>query len=336
MLPVRTALIGFGKAGEWLHAPFIQTLPEFQFHSIIERSKDRAKTLYPSVQTIRSVEEIWKDQTIELVVIATPNNTHAVLAEQAMKAGKHVVVDKPFTITAAEARHLSDLSSETGKKIVVYQNRRWDGDFLTVQTLLRSGLLGEITSIESRFDRYRPEPRTSYWKESNIEGNGLFYDLGPHLMDQAFTLFGKPEDAITEIKIERKGAIGIDYMDVCFQYPSMTYRIHADMMQQEPTPRWHIKGSEASFIKYGVDPQEARLSVGGMPAGSDWGVEDEASYGHIVYPDGRTIPYATERGDWRMFYMNVYDAIRNNKPFPVTLESSVELVEWMEKLANKK
>ena len=332
MKPISTALVGFGKAGEWLHAPFIDTLPEFQFTHILERSADKAKALYPDVQQVRDLNLILYDPSIELIVIATPNDTHAAIAEQALLHGKHVVVDKPFTITAAEARHIQSVSTETGKQVFVYQNRRWDGDFLTVKKILNSGILGDVFYIESRFDRYRSEPRTTYWKESGAPGNGLWYDLGPHLMDQAFSLFGKPVKTSADIKVQRVGAIGIDYFDILFEYPSLEYRIHASMMEKD-TPRWLIKGSKGMFCKYGTDPQEALLSAGVKPEGADWGKEKKEAYGTIEYADGTLVSYPTEPGDYRNFYRSIYDSIRLNKSFPVTLDSAVELVEWLERKA---
>ena len=333
MKPVNTALVGFGKAGEWLHAPFIDTLPEFQFIYILERNGDKAKTLYPDVQQVRDLNIILNDPLVELIVIATPNNTHATIAEQALRHGKHVVVDKPFTVKASEARHIQSVSTETGKQVFVYQNRRWDGDFLTVKKILNSGILGDVFYIESRFDRYRPEPRTTYWKESDAPGNGLWYDLGPHLMDQVFSLFGKPVKTSADIKVQRAGAIGIDYFDVLFQYPSLEYRIHAGMLEKEPTPRWIIKGTKGTYRKFGTDPQEALLSSGIKPEGVDWGKESKEAYGAIEYTDGTIVFYPTELGDYRNFYRSVYDSIRLNKAFPVTLESAVELVEFLEQNA---
>ncbi len=332
-VPIKTALAGFGKAGMYLHAPFIYADPDFDLAVILERTPKQAAQVYPDATVVNSYEAILKDPAIELIVLATPNHTHAAMAEQALKAGKHVVVDKPFTIHAADAKRLQELSVKTGKHIFVYQNRRWDGDFLTVQHILQEKILGEIISIESRFDRYRPEPRTGYWKESAALGNGLWYDLGPHLMDQAFQLFGKPESYTAVIKKERPGATGIDYFDVSFAYRKFRYRIHAGMLEQEPTPRWLIKGSEATYTKFGLDPQEACLNAGALPLGTDWGKEDEKFYGVITYNDGLAQAYPTQAGDYRKFYRNVYEAIRDQQEFPVTLDAAVELVGWLERLS---
>ena len=331
--PIKTALAGFGKAGMYLHAPFIHADPDFDLAVILERTPKHAAQEYPVSKVVNTYETILEDSAIELIVLATPNHTHAAMAEQALQAGKHVVVDKPFTIYAADAKRLQELSVKTGKHIFVYQNRRWDGDFLTVQHLLQEKILGEIISIESRFDRYRPEPRASYWKESAALGNGLWYDLGPHLMDQAFQLFGRPESYTAVIKKQRPGATGIDYFDVAFAYGKLTYRIHAGMLEQEPTPRWLIKGSEGTYTKYGLDPQEACLNAGALPRGADWGKEDEKSYGVIAYKDGREQIYPTQAGDYRKFYGNVHAAICNQQEFPITLDAAVELVEWLERLS---
>jgi scyllo-inositol 2-dehydrogenase (NADP+) len=330
---IKTALAGFGKAGMFLHAPFLHADPGFDLAVILERTPKQAALSYPEAKVVNTYEAILEDPSIELIVLATPNHTHAAMAEQALQAGKHVVVDKPFTIHVADAKRLQQLAMKTGKHIFVYQNRRWDGDFLTVQQILQEKILGEIISIESRFDRYRPEPRASYWKESADLGNGLWYDLGPHLMDQAFQLFGQPESYRAVIKKQRAGAIGIDYFDVVFAYGKLTYRIHAGMLEQEPTPRWLIKGSEGTYTKIGLDPQEACLNAGELPVGFDWGKEGEQSYGVITYNDGRVQVYPTQAGDYRKFYRHVYAAIREQQPFPITLDEAVELVGWLERLS---
>lgn len=331
--PIKTALVGFGKAGEFLHAPFIANNSFFELTTIVERTPKHAATAYPKAQIVRSYEEVLTDAAIELIVLTTPNETHARFAEQALLAGKHVVVDKPFTIYAADAKRLQELSIKSGKQIFVYQNRRWDGDFLTVQKLLKEEILGEIRSIESRFDRYRPEPRTTYWKESDALGNGLWYDLGPHLMDQALQLFGKPKSYTADIKKQRAGAVGIDYFEVTFTYEKLSYCIHAGMLEKEPTPRWVIKGTKGTYTKYGVDPQEAFLNEGEQPVGPDWGKEAEAGYGIITFADGTTNVYPTIKGDYREFYQGVYESIRNDAPPLISLNDAVELVGWLERLA---
>ena len=331
-LPIHTALVGFGKAGQFLHAPFIDIHVDFELSVILERTPKTGAEAYPTAVIVRTYEEILADASIELIVLTTPNDTHASLAEQALLAGKHVVVDKPFTIHVADAKRLQILSQQTGKHIFVYQNRRWDGDFLTVQQLLKEGVLGEIHSIESRFDRYRPEPRTTYWKESAALGNGLWYDLGPHLMDQAFYLFGVPTSYCAEIKTQRAGAIGIDYFDVQFQFGSLNYTIHAGMLEEQATPRWLIKGSKGTYAKYGVDPQEAKLNAGEQPRGAYWGMEEVNAFGSIDFISGESKMYQTLPGDYRKFYQGVYNTIREDEPQLIALNDAVALVGWLEKL----
>lgn len=329
---IKTALVGFGKAGEFLHAPFIESNPSFELSKIVERTPKHAAIAYPNATVVRTYEEVLTDAAIELIVLTTPNETHASLAEQALLAGKHIVVDKPFTIYQADAKRLQELSIKTGKHIFVYQNRRWDGDFLTVHKILKERTLGEIVSIESRFDRYRPEPRTTYWKESDTLGNGLWYDLGPHLMDQAFQLFGQPKSYSADIKKQRVGAVGIDYFDVTFEYDTFSYTIHAGMLEKEPTPRWVIKGTKGTYTKYGVDPQEVCLNVGEQPTTNNWGVENAKDFGKLEFADGETIVYPTFNGDYRKFYQGVYETIRNETPPLISLNDAVELVGWLERL----
>jgi scyllo-inositol 2-dehydrogenase (NADP+) len=330
---IKTALVGFGKAGEFLHAPFIENNVSFELTKILERTPKRAVVAYPNTQVVRTYEEVLIDSTIELIVLTTPNETHASLAERALTAGKHVVIDKPFTVHAVDAKRLQALSIKTRKHIFVYQNRRWDGDFLTVKQLLKENILGEIVSIESRFDRYRPEPRISYWKESATLGNGLWYDLGPHLMDQAFQLFGQPQSYTADIKKQRAGTVGIDYFDVTFVYDKLRYCIHAGMLEQEPTPRWVVKGAKGTYTKYGVDPQEACLNARRQPANNNWGIEDSKDFGKIEFSDGRTVIYPTLPGDYRIFYRGVFETIRNGAQPLISLNDAVELVGWLERLS---
>ena len=330
---IKTALAGFGKAGEFLHAPFIHTSAFFELVTILERTPKKAAQAYPEARIVQTFEELCADASIELIVCATPNDTHAAFAEQALRAGKHVVVDKPFTIHVTDAIRLHELSVKMRKHIFVYQNRRWDGDFLTVQKLLAEGILGDILSVTSRFDRYRPEPRTGYWKESDAPGNGLWYDLGPHLMDQAFQLFGKPKSCDARIEKQREGGVGIDYFDVEFAYDKIAYRIHAGMLEKEATPRWLIIGNKGTYTKYGVDPQEARLNAGEQPVGADWGAEDIKEFGRIDFLTGRSMVYPTLPGDYRKFYQGVYETIRHDAPPLIAMNDAVELVGWLEKLA---
>lgn len=330
---IKTALAGFGKAGEFLHAPFIHTDKSFELAVILERTPLKAAQAYPQAKIVRTFEEICADQSIELIVCATPNDTHAGFAEQALLAGKHVVVDKPFTVHLEDAIRLQELSLKVKKHIFVYQNRRWDGDFLTVKKILTEGVLGDVLTIESRFDRYRPQPRINYWKESDAPGNGLWYDLGPHLMDQAFQLLGKPKKCEATIKKQREGSIGIDYFDVEFAYNKIAYRIHAGMLEKERTPRWRIIGNKGTYTKYGVDPQEVKLNSGQQPEGTDWGKEDILDFGKINFLDGRSVVYPTLPGNYRTFYAGVFETIRNDAPLLISMSDAVELVAWLEKLA---
>lgn len=330
---IKTALVGFGKAGQFLHAPFIDSSTSFELTTILERTPKRAAQAYPNARIQQTYDTILREADLELIVIATPNEMHASMIEQALRAGKHVVVDKPFTIHVADAKRLQAISLDEGKHIFVYQNRRWDSDFLTVQQLVKEGLLGEIYSIESRFDRYRPDPRTGYWKESAEIGNGLWYDLGPHLMDQAFQLFGEPTSYRAEIKTQRHGAIGIDYFDVQFQFGSMIYTIHAGMLEEQATPRWVIKGSKGIYTKWGADPQEAKLNAGELPRGAYWGMEEVNAFGTIVFTSGESQLYQTLPGDYRTFYQGVYETIREDASPRIALTDAVALVGWLEQLA---
>jgi scyllo-inositol 2-dehydrogenase (NADP+) len=189
---IKTALVGFGKAGQWMHAPFIEALDDFELTYVLERSSEKAHLQYPNTQVVTTLEPILQDPTVELVVIATPNHTHFEIVEACLKAGKHVVVDKPFVVKFEEAVKLQKLAKANKLNLFVFQNRRWDGDFITVRNILEQNVLGKVTHVESRFDRYRPEVKPAYWKESVYPGSGLWYDIGAHLLDQALVLKGVP------------------------------------------------------------------------------------------------------------------------------------------------
>ncbi len=211
---IKTGLIGFGTGGEFFHAPFIHALPEFELTAIVERTKEKSKDRYPNARIVRTPEELLAIEALELIVITTPNDTHFDLAKKSLEAGKHVVVDKPFTVTSEEAEELISLSRKHKKIITVYHNRRFHSDFKTLQSLLAKGVLGEIKEYQACFDRYRPELRPTAWKEAERPGAGILYDLGAHLIDQALVLFGQPLALSAELKTERPGAKATDFFEV--------------------------------------------------------------------------------------------------------------------------
>jgi len=328
-----TAIIGFGKAARVFHAPVILTLPEFRITKVVERHREESRKYIPGVEVVREADVLLKDDDIDLVVITTPNDTHFDLAGRALKAGKHVVVDKPFTTTSAHAAELNRLASRMNRTITCYQNRRWDGDFMTVKKLVESGSLGRIVVFESRFDRFRKERRGDAWREKPGEGSGVLFDLGPHLIDQALVLFGAPEMVTADIRVQRDDAVTDDSFELILHYDRLKVSLKAGMLVRAETPRFLLHGTSGSFIKYGMDPQENALIEGRSPNEPDWGAEPEHMWGKLdteidgMHYSGRveTIP-----GDYRGYYQNVADAIQGRSdPMvrPEDMELTIRIIE---------
>lgn len=331
MPAIKTALVGFGKAGQWIHAPFLNALDDFDWKYVLERTQDKAALLYPEVSVVRDLDVILKDSSIELVVVATPNHTHYDIVDACLKAGKHVVVDKPFVVKFEEAVKLQKFAKANKLNLFVFQNRRWDGDFITVRNLLEQNVLGKVTQVESRFDRFRPEVKPAYWKESVYPGSGLWYDIGAHLLDQALVLKGVPLKMEVDLQIQRKNATVVDYFDVMLVYNDMNYRIHADMLQEKPTARWSIQGSEGSYIKYGFDIQESLLQQGAIPQEEEWAKEQTKNWGRLNKGGVDTL-FPTRIGNYSDFYKSVYETLRNNETFPVSMLESLKLIELLENI----
>jgi scyllo-inositol 2-dehydrogenase (NADP+) len=325
---VRVGLIGFGMAGQAFHAPVIEGVAGMELACILERRGTRAQEKYPGARVARSLDELLADQQIQLCVIATPNDSHFELARACLLAGRDVVVDKPFAPTLAEAEELARLAAERGRLITVYQDRRWDGDFGTVNKLVQSGKLGTIVEYECRFDRFRLEPKPNAWREKPDQpGAGVLFDLGPHVIDQALVLFGEPKFITASAFCERETSRVDDSFDVCLEYPQLRAMGRARIIAYAPGPHFLIHGTKGSFVKYGMDPQEARLRSDDYPQGkdwgADWGVEPEELRGTLSLVGEPSVRVKTERGDYRGFYANVRDAIEKKAPLDVTTEQAL-------------
>jgi len=331
---IDVGVVGFGLAGRAFHAPIIHAVPGLRLGAVVQRSGDSAQAIYPGVRIVRDLEELLAIESIRLVVIATPNATHFPFAKRCLEAGRHVVVDKPFTNTLAEARELVRLARGSHSVLTVYQDRRFDGDFRTVQELLGKGALGRIVRFESAFDRLRPQIRENSWKEKPVPGGGVFFDLAPHLVDQALQLFGPPEHVLADIRIEREGSLVEDAFDLTFYYPSgLRAILAATMLAPDPRPHYRIQGTHGVYRKQGLDPQEALLRADRPASGDDWGVEPEKDWGTMTLWGGGELSNAkvpTLRGDYRDFYAQVRDAIEGHATTPVTLEEAVRLMYTME------
>jgi len=333
MRTVQVGLIGFGLGGRVFHAPIIRATSGLQLAAIVERSGDSARAIYPDVRIVRSVSELLSMDSIELVVVTTPNPTHLDLARQCLLAGRHVVVDKPFTTTSAEADELVRLAKQRGRLITVYQNRRWDGDFQTLRQVVKDGALGQLVLFESHLERYRPKLKQEAWRELPKPGSGLWFDLGPHLLDQALVLFGRPEAMTADLRAEREGAAVDDAFDVVLHYPGMRALIRSNLLTAVPGPRFRLNGTRGSFVKHGSDPQEEALKRGATPDQSNWGKEPAENWGTLSIAEGDTLRemrVPTETGDYRHYYENVRDAIVTGVPLDVSPQHGLLMMQALE------
>jgi scyllo-inositol 2-dehydrogenase (NADP+) len=321
--PIRVGVVGFGLAGRVFHTAVIEATPGLELGCVVERSGDAAAREYPGVKIARSVEEMLGDVGIQLVVIATPSYTHFELASQCLREQRHVVVDKPFTLTSAEAAELILLARERKLLLAPFQNRRWDGDFQTVRALIAGGELGRLVTCESHFDRFRAEPRLNVWRESGGPGSGTLFDLGSHLIDQALSLFGAPAQIAADIRVDRDHGAADDAFDIRLEYTSsrrLTVLLRSTLTACLPGPRFLLHGTHGSFIKWGLDPQEDQIK-GGMAVGApEFGMDDQSRWGELSLATGEKRRIPTARGDYRGFYANVRDALSGKAELAVLPE----------------
>ncbi len=312
---VKTGLVGFGMAARCMHSPFLITNPGYEVVAVLERHKAESRQLFPAATVVSSMEELLLIDDIELIIITTPNDTHLPYALQALGAGKHVVLEKPFTISSADALMLIEASRQTGKILSVFQNRRYVADFLTIKEILQKKLLGDVHEFEGHYDRYRPEAKPNAWREEPKPGSGILYDLGSHLIDQALVLFGLPKTITADIRMQRPHARTDDYFDLRLDYGFTKVILKSGMLVREQGPRYQVHGTKGSFLKYGEDPQEAFLRAGELPLASDWGVEKEEFFGLLhTEIDGKIIreKYPSQTGNYGYYYKNLYNTIKNN------------------------
>jgi predicted dehydrogenase len=339
MTPLRTlraGLVGYGFAGQTFHAPVLSAVPGLELAAVASSQPHKVHTDWPDVDVVPDVEALWRRTDIDLVVIAAPNAQHYPLAQAAIAAGKHVIVDKPFTLDAAEARELAALAEQNGRLLSVYQNRRFDSDYLTLRDLLAGGQLGRPVYFESNFDRYRPQVRER-WREQPVPGAGLWVDLGSHLVDQAVQLFGRPDSLQLDTATLRDGALVDDYFHAVLRYESGPHAplrvvLHATTLAAHAAPRYIVHGTRGSYIKRGVDPQEDALRAGGHPGVAGWGADPIDGELTVVGDDNRvqTRAMPTLPGNYVRYYAAIRDAIHGEGPNPVTPEEAVELMELLD------
>jgi predicted dehydrogenase len=330
---IRAGVVGFGHGGSIFHAPFLHAIDGLELAAILQRHGDTAAHAYPGVAVARSMPELLAQPDLDLIVISTPPATHFELARQALEANKHVVLDKPFVATSDEARQLIELARARKRVLSVYQNCRWDGDFMTLQQVLASNELGRLVTLESRYDRYRPGPRTKPWQEKTLPGNGVLHDLGAHLVDQALVLFGTPEAIFADTRLDRDLAVVNDAFTIYLFYPRLRVVLSSTLLARTPGPRFVAHGTLGSYVKYGLDPQEQALKDGATLGGPHWGEEPESAWGKLAIlqddqPVDRRVP--TVPGDYRKYYENVRDAIWGVAPLAVTAEQGWRTIRLLE------
>jgi scyllo-inositol 2-dehydrogenase (NADP+) len=301
-MTIKVGLVGYGLAGAVFHAPLINACDRLELAAVL--------TSREAPNAVRTLDELLRRS--ELVVIASPNRTHFPIAKQALEAGKHVVVDKPMTVTVGEAEELIALAAECGRVLTVFHNRRWDGDYLTVRKILPR--LGEVTLFEAHWDRFRPGIKQG-WREVPDEGAGLLSDLGPHLIDQALQLFGMPDTVLADIEMQRPGAAVDDYFELTLHYGVRRVKLGASTIVADPRPRFALHGSAGSFVKHGLDTQEAALKAGVNPRSPGFGIDERD--GGLTLPDGSRETVPTERGNYLAFYDMVASAVLDGGPAPV-------------------
>ncbi|KAG0033270.1 hypothetical protein BGZ81_008854 [Podila clonocystis] len=337
MAPINVGVIGFGMSAQVFHAPLISSTKGLHLAAFVNRSGPSLSlsSKYPNATVYTSHEQLFSDPAIDLIVITTPNTLHFDLAKQALEAGKHVIVEKPFTVTFEEGITLTKLSKQHDRVLSVFHNRRWDADFLTVQKLVQSqqSTLGRIVSFESRFDRFRNFSKNG-WRETGKveEGSGVLYDLCSHLLDQALVLFGEPEYVTAHVSNQRQlvGSEVDDQFLVHLDYKDgLRCTLGAGMLARIPTPRYRLTGMNGSYVKYGLDVQENQLKEGLTPKHGAYGVEAESSWGDLdtlmdingvkLHVKGKV---DSEVGTYGAYYANVCDAIHGKEPLAVTAEQA--------------
>jgi predicted dehydrogenase len=312
---IRVGLIGFGFVSKTFHVPLLQATAGYKITAVSSSRPADVSAVLPDVVIVSDPKVLAAHPDVDLVVIASPNETHAPLAELAMRAGRNVVVDKPFTITVEEARHLADVSAENNVLLSVFQNRRWDSDFLTVQDAIRRDLVGRIVLFESRIDRFRPEVRDR-WREIPGPGAGLLYDLGPHLIDQSLLLFGIPDSVQATLANQRRGTRTDDFFQLVLRYGEMVATLQAGSLVSGGSARFSVHGEKASVVKQKPDIQEDQLRAGVLPGAPDWGLDpDDAMLYDGATGDTRALKAA--RGDQRGYYVALREALHGRAPNPV-------------------
>lgn len=325
---IKTGIFSYGMSGMVFHAPLLHAHTNFEIKKILQRNSDSLKEKYPYVEVARNKKELLDDPEIELIIVNTPDDTHYGFARESLEANKNVVVEKPFTLTVDEGEKLINLAHKNKSMLSVFQNRRWDGDFLTVKKVIEQKLLGRLVEYESHFDRYRNYIKDN-WKEDPDSKSGTLYNLGSHTIDQALVLFGMPKSVSADIRMLRAGARVDDSFDIRLEYPEIKVTIRGGYLMREQGPRYILHGTEGSFLKSGMDPQEERLTQGHLPDEPGWGTEPVNNWGILnttingLHFRGKieTLP-----GAYPDYYSNIYEVLVNGRELIVKPEESLNVI----------
>lgn len=334
MKKITTAIVGFGLSGKVFHARVLNSLPEFEVSTVVTSRADEVRADLPGAKVARSIDDVLQDSSIELVIVATPNQEHAPLSIKALESGKHVVVEKPFAVSSTEGRKVIECATRAGKLLSVFHNRRWDNGFLTLKRELQAGTLGELYQYEARFDRFRPKVSVTKWRESAEAGAGILYDLGSHLIDQALHLFGMPQSLMCNLHAQRDGASSDDYFVIQLDYGKLQVTLRSGTVVAIPGPVLQAHGDRGSFFKHGLDPQEDALKAGLSPerCADSWGLDNDLAELALVSSNGevRRSPCRTEAGCYHEFYRGIFRSIREATPSPVVASDALAVIQLIE------
>jgi len=333
--PIKTGILSFGMSGKIFHSPFLDAHDGFELTAVVERSEKKAFQYYPYIKSYTSVEELLDDPNIELVVVNTPNLTHFDYALKCLHAGKNVLMEKPFTITSDEAKQLFQVATKSRLKILPYQNRRFDSDCLSIRNIIDSGKLGQLVEVHIRYDRFRDTISPKLFKETPGPGSGLMYDLGPHLLDQAISLFGKPLHWKKTLGIFRKNSLVDDYVHIHLEFPQgLNVFLTASLMVIDAQPGFVIHGTRGSYIKQRTDSQEKQLLAGMSPDNPNFGLEESGKEGILttLMEDGSTFQekIISEKSTYLNLFDQVFQCIRHGALFPVTEDQIIQQLEILE------
>lgn len=327
MTPIQTTLVGFGFSGVTFHGPLLNALPEFTVRQLVSSDPEKVHRMFPEARVVATLDEALRDEATELVVITTPTALHFEMAKQAIEANEHVLLEKPAVVTIEEGEALLALAEQHRVQVAVYQNRRYDGDFLTIEQLIETNEIGDWQLLESRFDRYRPVVRDR-WREKQGAGSGILFDLGSHLIDQALALFGEPEAVTGDVLMQRDGAETDDGFHITLHYGKRRVILRSTSFIQGPTPRFELHGTRGSYVKYGMDPQEARLASGHR-ADVMLGEDEPEDFGHLQLADQAAERLATLSGNYLGYYRDLAKGLTTGE-LPVDLYDALKTMQLIE------